>query len=85
MQNQIDQVTVAGSNLIENDLVGANSRALRLFKKEASDKVPTIDIVEADKTNLTPFFREPISSSNGYTDNDLVNHEFNVFYIKSQG
>ena len=84
LQNQIDQVTVAGSNLIENDLVGANSRVLRLFKKEASDKVPTIDIVEADKTNLTSFFREPTSSSNGYTDNDLVNHEFNVFYIKDQ-
>ena len=84
LQNQIDQVTVAGSNLIENDLVGANSRVLRLFKKEASDKVPTVDIIEADKTNLTSFFREPISSSNGYTDNDLVNHEFNVFYIKDQ-
>jgi len=82
LQNRIDQVSVAGYDLINENLIKDNSRVLRLYKNNNTDKVPTIDRLEVDNTNQTKFFKESSSSSNLYTDNDLVKHEFNVFYIK---
>ena len=82
LQNRINQVSVAQYGLIDENLIAGNSRVLRLYKNDASDKVPTIDRLEVDNTNQTKFFKESSSSSMLYEDNDLVKHEFNVFYIK---